>query len=190
MNKKVGYLVAVAAFVLAIVAAVIAYNGLSTQTDPSQDTPTVTTAPSGTVDRTAPDFTVLDREGHAVKLSDLRGKPVVLNFWATWCGYCLTELPAFEDAYREHGDEVAFMMIDATDAVRETEEVVERFLAQHGYTFPVYYDTTAEASRAYSAYSIPLTVFIDRNGQVVYTRPGAMSASQIALYMESYLGIS
>ncbi len=193
MKKRMMYLAAIALFVLVIVGASIAYNSLSEGYQPPQETePSSVTTATGTPqdERTAQDFAVRDREGNTVRLSDHIGRPVVLNFWATWCGYCVEELPAFEEAYRAHGDEVVFMMIDATDAVYETEQTVERFLAENGYTFPVYYDTAAEASERYGAYSIPLTVFIDQNGQVVYTRRGAMNASQLALYMESYLGVS
>ena len=58
------------------------------------------------------DFTVYDEEGNAVKLSDFEGKPVVLNFWASWCGPCKSEMPDFEEAYGEYGEEIQFLMVN------------------------------------------------------------------------------
>ncbi|MBP3544577.1 MAG: TlpA family protein disulfide reductase, partial [Lachnospiraceae bacterium] len=69
----------------------------------------------------APDFTVIDAEGNEVKLSDMRGKPVVVNFWASWCGPCKMEMPEFEEVYKELGDEVHFMMVNLTDGWQETQ---------------------------------------------------------------------
>lgn len=193
MKKQVLYIAAVVLFVAVIAVASVLYDGLSSQvTSPEEAAPTtaVTDTTLPTADRAAADFAVQTGDGSTVRLSEQLGKPIVLNFWATWCGYCVEELPAFEEMYRSHGDEVTFMMINATDDRRETVEAVEAFLAANGYTFPVYYDVTAEAASAYGAYSIPLTVFIGADGQVAYVRRGAMNASQLALYMESYLGIS
>ncbi|MBQ3069514.1 MAG: TlpA family protein disulfide reductase [Clostridia bacterium] len=193
MKKQVLYIAAVVLFIAVIAVAAVVYNGLSPEVDLPEEPPTTAASGSPTVptsDRTATDFAVQTRDGSTVRLSEHFGKPVVLNFWATWCGYCVEELPAFEEMYRAHGDEVTFMMINATDDRRETVEAVEAFLTANGYTFPVYYDVTAEAASAYGAYSIPLTVFIGADGQVAYVRRGAMNASQLAVYMESYLGIS
>ena len=93
----------------------------------------------------APDFTVVDADGREVKLSDFRGKPTVVNFWATWCGYCKQEMPDFEEVYLEMGDEVNFLMVNMTDGSRETVEMASTYIADSGYTFPVYYDTQMEA---------------------------------------------
>ena len=127
----------------------------------------------------APDFTVLNAAGEEVSLSDHIGKPIVLNFWATWCGPCKSELPDFDRIAAERGDEVEFMMINLTDGGRETEETVTAFLEQEGYTFPVYYDTTLEAAYLYGASSIPLTMFIDADGYVLGGYRGAISGETL-----------
>ncbi len=132
----------------------------------------------------APDFTVMDRNGNSVKLSDYSGKPIVLNFWATWCGPCKSELPAFNKLYAEYGADVEFLMVNLTDGQRETVSVVESFLTQNGYTFPVYFDTKYEATYAYGAYSIPLSIFIDKDGAIVQSYLGAMSEETLRSFIE------
>ena len=95
----------------------------------------------------APDFTVYDFQGNEVSLSDFRGKPVVLNFWASWCGPCKREMPDFESIYQELGEDVEFMMVNVTDGSRETRDSAAEFIAGEGYTFPVYYDSQLEPPR-------------------------------------------
>ena len=123
----------------------------------------------------APDFTVYDRDGNAVRLSDFRGKPVVVNFWASWCGPCQSEMPDFEKVYQELGDEIHFLMVNMTDGSRETVQSASDFVAGEGYTFPVYFDTELQAALAYRVYSLPATYFIDAQGGAVTYATGAIS---------------
>ena len=126
----------------------------------------------------APDFTVYDGEGNEVRLSDFRGKPVVLNFWASWCGPCRGEMPDFEAAYLELGEEVHFLMVNATGG-QETVDTAQAFLAETGYTFPVYFDTDYSAAIAYGVSALPMTLFIDAEGYPVAYAQGAMSAQTL-----------
>ena len=112
----------------------------------------------------APDFTVYDIDGNEIKLSDFKGKPVILNFWASWCGPCKGEMPDFEEKYKEYGDEIQFMMINITDGDRETLDSASSFIEQSGYTFPVFYDTNLEASSMYGVYYLPTSIFVDAEG--------------------------
>ena len=121
----------------------------------------------------APDFTVYDSDGTAVKLSDYFGKPIVLNFWASWCGPCMYEMPYFEEVYQERGEEITFLMVNCTGG-RETLKSAKSFIAKNGYTFPVYYDTDLDASRTYGASSIPKTFFINAGGYLVAYAQGAI----------------
>ncbi len=131
-----------------------------------------------------PDFTVYDLEGNAVSLYDYFGKPVVLNFWATWCGPCQSEMPAFDQMYQQYGDKVTFLMVNVTDGSRDTVETVTSFYKDSGYTFPIYFDTTLEASMTYGAYSIPVTFFIDPDGNLLYNHMGAISEDALVQCME------
>lgn len=128
---------------------------------------------------TVPDFTVYTADGAPVKLSDMRGKPVVLNFWASWCGPCKMEMPDFDDAYRKYGEDVVFMMVNLTDGSTETVKTASDFIASAGYEFPVYYDTTGEAVEKYGISSIPTTFVIDENGVGVGYVTGMIDAETL-----------
>lgn len=180
MNKK-KVILAVLVIVLAavLIGASVLYNDLSQQVDAGSglreteqpvmeenNTPAEETAEEA--ERSlAPDFTVYDEDGQAVNLSDLRGKPVVVNFWASWCSPCKSEMPDFEDAYDEYGDDLHFMMVNMTDGDRETVGAAKEYVAGQGYTFPAYYDTDMDAAYTYGVYSIPATYFIDAEGYAV-----------------------
>ncbi len=135
----------------------------------------------------APDFEVLDHDGNTVKLSDFRGKPVVLNFWATWCPPCKAELSDFDEAATTYGDKVTFLMVNLTDGGRDTVSSVKAFVSANGYTFPVYFDTQYSAANAYRVSSIPTTYFINAAGEIVSHKVGMVSASELESGIKSLL---
>lgn len=122
----------------------------------------------------APDFTVENADGEEVKLSDYVGKPIVLNFWASWCSPCKSEMPEFNEAWEELDGEVQFLMVNMTDGSRETVDTAKEYVEGQGFSFPVFFDTGSEAAMAYSAYSLPTTYFIDAEGYVVARAVGAI----------------
>ncbi len=128
---------------------------------------------------TAPDFTMTDASGEEVKLSDFFGKPVVLNFWASWCGPCKSEMPHFEDAYQKYGEDINFIIVNLTDGARETVENASDFIEEQGYTFPLYFDTNTEGAMTYGTYSIPVTYFIGADGVPVAQASGALDAATL-----------
>ena len=123
----------------------------------------------------AKDFSVTNQDGQIVKLSDYFGSPIVVNFWATWCSPCKSELPAFEELSKEYDGKVKFMMVNLTDGYQETVEIVKEFVNANNYTFPVFFDTEYSASSAYQTNYIPETIFIDKDGNMVNKHIGAMN---------------
>ena len=145
-----------------------------TETSTETTQPTTEAAQPGS--QAAPDFTMYTLDGEAVKLSDFRGKPVILNFWASWCGPCKMEMPDLEEAYLEYGDEIDFLIVDLTDGTSETVKSASSYIESQGYTFPVYYDTAMGGAFAYGVNAIPVTYFIDADGNLVAYYQGAMTA--------------
>lgn len=168
MKKKIVLVVAVLAFVLFIGASYFSYNVLSEGAS----------AGVKAAKKTAADFAVQDSGGNSVRLSDLRGKPTVVNFWATWCPPCRSEMPHFQAAYEEMKGEVNFMMIDLVGG-GETRDKAEDYLSKQGFSFPVYYDTTGEASQTYEVTAIPTSLFIDAAGNLTGQSVGAMDLDDL-----------
>ena len=191
--KTLKLLIWILAFAVVIVGAYVLYNRLSSEISVggiatvAQETkaPEATENPGETAAETeekgseAPDFTVYDLEGNAYKLSDFRGKPVLLNFWASWCGPCQMEMPDFQKFYETHGDKVNFVIVNLTDGQQETVESASAFIAEKGYTFPVYYDTDIDAAMKYGVSAVPVSYFIDAEGYFVAWAQGALSADML-----------
>jgi peroxiredoxin len=146
-------------------------NPLSRGADPAAD-PTV--GPG--VGRMAPDFTLQALNGSTFRLSEQRGKPVVLNFWATWCGPCQNELPAIQKAAAHFGDDVVFAGVDQG----EKPEVVQSFVDKLGLTFTIPMDADGAVGYDYNVQGLPTTFFIDRNGVVKSLWMGEMNSVTLA----------
>ena len=112
-------------------------------------------------DNMAPDFLLDDMEGKPISLSDFRGKPVMLNFWATWCRPCVYEMPLLQQVYEEWS---AKGLVLLTINVGESPAQVENFLQWHNISFPVLFDTNREVASRYNIRYLPTTLFIDKDG--------------------------
>ena len=184
MNKKILVLLCLVLVAVIGVASVL-YNGLADKVGTAGLATVATVSPStesaeeATIpateepDYSAPNFSMEDWDGNVVRLADFVGKPVILNFWASWCGPCKSEMPEFEEAYKQYGEEIHFIMLNCT--ISDAKEEAKALITENGYTFPVYFDTTGEASYGYGASSIPLTFFIDAEGNLVTYAMGALS---------------
>lgn len=198
MKKNKTLLILLLALVVLVGGASVLYTKLSagqmsggnlaaqggTEASPQPSGTEASPQPSGTetqepVKIEAPDFTVLDADGESVKLSDFEGKPVVINFWASWCGPCKSEMPDFDEAWSRLGEEIHFLMVNMTDGSRETVESAKAYVEEQGFSFPVYFDTEYEAAIAYGASSLPTTFFIDAEGYAIAQAVGAIDADTL-----------
>lgn len=176
MKKKDSWIIYVLIFAVLFIVATALYEQLKEKVLPEAGvTEDTTETPNEETKDLAPDFVVYDAKGNEVKLSDFRGKPVVLNFWASWCGPCKREMPDFQKVYEAYGEEVHFVMVNLTDGVQETVEAASQFMEDNGYTFPVYFDTELIAANAYVVNSVPRTYFIDAEGFLVDGVYGAIN---------------
>lgn len=135
------------------------------------------TAKSDLVGQQAPDFTLRSNQGDNKKLSEYRGKVVLINFWASWCGPCQQELPKLSELKSLH-DEYDFELLAIN--IDEEPKKALRLIKKLGLTFPVLFDDEKQVSKSYDIDAMPMTILIDRNGDVRYMHRG---------YKESYVGL-
>ena len=183
MNNKKAVIALAALLVLILGGAALLYPRLSAGTglsdvggaasDPQGDSSSQTQVIA------APSFPMATPEGEELELADLLGdKPVVLNFWASTCPPCKEEMPDFQTAYESYGDQIYFVMVNVGDAMQgETREKADAYLAQEGYTFPVYFDQEYQGITAYGVRGFPHTYFIDQEGNLQLYAPGMISAA-------------
>jgi thiol-disulfide isomerase/thioredoxin len=194
MKKMIIWLCVAAALVLFFVGASALYEKLSgenkngnliidapqgSQSASGSDSTPSDTSSEQTTATPAPNFSVLDKDGNTVEFSSKKGKPIVLNFWASWCPPCKAEMPDFEEAYKKYGDEVEFMMVNLTDGYQETLQKAKEHVSSNGYTFPVYFDTESSGAYAYNISSVPATYIIDAEGNIVAHAIGMMTAADL-----------
>ena len=174
MNDKLKLIVILLVLGLLIACAYIAYQLLA-----DGNAPDSLAGQDSTASYTAPDFKVVSLSGQEVSLSDYLGKPVVINFWASWCPPCKQELPDFDSVYAEYRDRVEFMMVNVTDGMQETEKSARDYLSGQSFGFPVYLDLYLQGSYAYRVSSLPATYFVDADGELVTYAVGMIDAATI-----------
>ncbi len=134
-------------------------------------------ASSDLLGKAAPDFTLRSDQGDNKKLSEYRGKVVLINFWASWCGPCQQELPKLSELKGLH-DEYDFELLAIN--IDEEPEKALRLAKKLGINFPILFDESKQVSKLYDIDAMPMTILIDRNGEIRYMHRG---------YKESYLSL-
>ncbi len=131
----------------------------------------ITLEPAPIAGHPAPDFELKTLEGEVLRLSDFRGKPVIVNFWATWCGPCRAEFPDFQEASVDNAD--TLMIIGVNNTAADQVGLVGDFITEMGATFPIVLDESGETVKTYRILGLPTTVFVDADGVVneVFTGP-------------------
>lgn len=184
MNDKKKLITISVSLVLLIIIVKFGYGYLSGEYMPIDPTNENTSTDA----KVAPDFEVYDEDGNAIKLSDFKGKkPVVVNIWASWCGPCKEEMPYFEDAMKKYGDDVEILMVNLTDGERETKEKALNYLEENNLDMKIVFDTKFSAANAYVVQSIPRTIFIDKDGNIVKDNIGLIDEKILNNYIKKLI---
>ena len=146
---------------------------------PKPASPSPSPAPTQSPFPRATDFSYTDSDGNSYQLSDLYGKPCILNFFATWCPPCRAELPAFDAAYQNYGDRINFLILDLIDSGNESVQNGLDFVAANGYGFPLFFDSLGEGYSAYGTGYVPVTVLISADGGLVDVHVGGLSEQDL-----------
>ncbi|WP_044478615.1 TlpA family protein disulfide reductase [Paenibacillus antibioticophila] len=110
----------------------------------------------------APDFEGVNTNGEKIRLADYRGKVVVINFWASWCGPCVNEMPLINGVFQDHPDDVATLFVNAG----ESKGTIKEFLTAHQFEFPVLIDAAGKIAGAYSITGLPATYILNKDGAI------------------------
>lgn len=133
-------------------------------------------SPQPAVGYPAPDFTLTALDGETYTLSELRGTPVVLNFWATWCDPCRREMPALQATAEQYAGRALILGVDQG----EPEHIVAPFVEEYGVTFPILMDTNLAVGNLYNLRGMPTTYFIDAGGVIRHLWAGEMNRITLA----------
>ena len=131
---------------------------------------------------TAHNFSLPDLDGQQVTLAEFQGKPVVINFWATWCPPCRLEMPEFQRAFEAYQEDD--LVILAVNAAEQPEVVRSFFYDQMGYTFTPLLDEEGQVGEAYGAIGLPSTFFVNAAGEVTAVHRGALTQTQLQNYLK------
>ena len=154
----------------------VVFLALGFRSDPSLlDSPLVGTS--------APSFILTDLEGNTVALADFAGKPVVLNFWATWCQPCIVEHPVLMEGSRRYEGRVAFLGV----VYQDEPPLIRSFVRARGGWGPTLIDSGNKIAIAYGVYGAPETFFIDRDGTITEKYTGAISGRKLVQTLDALL---
>jgi thiol-disulfide isomerase/thioredoxin len=133
----------------------------------------------------APDFALETLDSKVMQLSELRGRKVILNFWASWCAPCRAEMPDFERVYQQHGDRLTILGIN----IQEDRQTIEGFLHEVPVSYPIVLDPQGVAARAYRVIAQPATFWIDEHGRIVQRKLGAYTQAELEQNIREFVGV-
>lgn len=132
----------------------------------------------------APDFTLTNLKGESISLSQFKGQPVIINFWATWCIPCLKEMPVLQTAFEAHKND-GLIILGINRA--ETEDLVKPFISESEITFEILYDVEAGVNQTYLVSGLPRTIFINRQGIIKNIHIGELQETLLQGYIDNLL---
>lgn len=132
-------------------------------------------------DQVAPDFSLPNLQGDRVQLSDFRGKPVLVNFWATWCGHCAAEMPLLEATAKKYPDQLVILALDDGE---ESQRVL-KFRDEFGISIPILLDAGGKVADLYRAQGLPTSIFVDVDGKIQSVRIGALDPKLMETYLKT-----
>ena len=183
MNQKRKTIMLILIMIVVIVGAYMTYNILSSNYKSNEELDNDRT----TVQK-AKDFVAYDEEGNTVSPLDYVGKkPVVLNFWASWCPPCKEEMPEFQKMKEAYGDEVEILMVNETDGQRETKESAKAYLESMGYDLKIIYDSDLDGGNTYRVQALPRTIFIDKEGYQIKSHVGVITKEDLEKYIKQMI---
>lgn len=189
-GKKRGAIVAGVVLILVVGLAVVAYGKLAPKRVAMSDDTGSIAASASSIDSSSTsasaqdtplladhDATVYTALNEPLKLTDIaNGRPLIMNFWTTWCPYCVQEMPDYQQIYNEYKDRVSFAFIDCVGSKGETAEKALDWLRENGCEdLPAYFDNNREATSTYGAWSLPTTVIISAQGEILDLSAGAIN---------------
>ncbi len=212
MNSKLKWILILCALLILIGGAYVAYDKLVPMVDDMRGRESISESAIGKPDESSPesaaddsisadsaaeessdvlmaaDFPLYDADGNSVQFLDLIDKPTILNFWASTCSPCRSEMPHFQKAYEELSDEYNFVFVNYLGFYGETKEDALEYLSDNGYTFTTYFDHNLVGVYTYGIYSIPTTAFISADGEFLGGVQGVMREGVLEYYIEKYFG--
>ncbi|WP_042346560.1 redoxin domain-containing protein [Bacillus massiliigorillae] len=187
MKRKIFNTLILVAFILLIGINIWQHNGKNKEVTEKDSTAEVSSTPSAKIGneqgQMAPDFTLNTLDGKAIKLSDLRGQKVILNFWATWCPPCKAEMPHMQNFYEKNKDkDVTLIAVNLTNQDKGI-ETVHNFANDYKLTFPILLDEQGAVGSTYQIMTIPTSLFIDEKGKIQQKVVGPMDEETIQKYL-------